>query len=172
MQKKVAWLVRRLVHEIRWHSKVEVEEVSFFDQLMESNIELAEQQEVVEDIPNFVDDGTEVGFHVQLVKYDMEIAEHLVMDDLVAVGDELCIVEHLFVSNEIVGVVSFAFMDGDLHVAIDLKFFAIGSLVADVDEGLLMKHYVQFVHEYEHADWVANMYLIMIFQWVNHRWFI
>ena len=76
----------------------------------------------------------------------MEIAEHLVMDDLVALGDELCIAEHL--------VVILACVNGDLPVTTDVKFVANGvdSLVADVDEGLLMKHYVLFVHEYEHVD--------------------
>ena len=86
----------------------------------------------------------DIGFHDQSVGSDMEIAEHLVMDDLVVVGEALYVVEHLVVSNEIVGVESLACVDGDLHVAIDVEFFVVGvdSLVADVDEGLLMKCYV------------------------------
>ena len=99
----------------------------------------------------------------------MEIAEHLVMDDPVAVGGELYVAEHLVVSNEIAGLTC---IDGGLHVgsnvefvAIDVKFVAAGvdSLVADVDEGLLLKHYVQFVLGCEHVDWVADMYLILMF---------
>ena len=76
---------------------------------MESNTKLVEQLEVVvEDIPNLVDVGIEVDFHDQMVEFDMEIVEHLVMDDLVVVGDELYFVEHLVVSHEIGGVVSLA----------------------------------------------------------------
>ena len=41
-----------------------MEEVGFFDQFVESDTELVEQLEVfVEDIPNLVDVGTEIGFH-------------------------------------------------------------------------------------------------------------
>ena len=121
---------------------------------------------VAKDIPILVDVGIEVGFHVQLAESDMEIVEHLVMDDLVAVGDKLCIVENLVVSNEITGDVSLACFYGNLHVSIDVKFVVVGvdSLVADVEEDLLMKHYVQFVLGCEHANWVADMYLILTFQ--------
>ena len=74
----------------------------------------------------------------------MEIAKNLVMDDLVVVGDELCIAKHLVVKNESVGIVILACFDEDLHVSTDMKFFTIGvdSLVAHVDEVLLLKHYV------------------------------
>ena len=81
----------------------------------------------------------------------MEIVEHLVMDDLVAIGGELCIAKHLVVNNEIVGVMSLACVYGDLHIAADMEFFStnvefviasVDSLVADVDEGLLLKHYI------------------------------
>ena len=84
------------------------------------------------------------GFHDQSVGFDMEIAEHLVVDDLVVVGDELYVVEHLVVRNEIVGVVSLACVYGDLHSAIDVEFIVVGvdSLVANVDEDLMLKHYV------------------------------
>ena len=74
----------------------------------------------------------------------MEIAEHLVIDDLVVVGGELCVAEHLVVSNEIAGVVSLACVDVNLHVVADVElvFAGVDSLVADVDEGFLVKHYV------------------------------
>ena len=86
----------------------------------------------------------DIGFHDQPIESDMEIAEHLVIDDPVVVGGELCAAEHLVVSNEISGVVSLACVDGDLHVvsSVELVFFGVDSLVIDVDEDLLMKHYV------------------------------
>ena len=89
----------------------------------------------------------------------MVIAEHLVMDDRVAVGGELCVVEHLVVSNQIVGVVSLACVDGNLHVSIDVEFVvaSVDSLVIDVDEDLLMKHYVHFVLGSEHANWMIEI---------------
>ena len=107
----------------------------------------------------------EIGFHDHSFGSDMEIVENLVMDDLVVVGYELCIAEHLVVSNEIVGVVSLECVDGDLHVAADARFVAtsVDSLVANVDEGLLMKHNVQFVLKCEHSDWVVDIYLILMF---------
>ena len=98
---------------------------------MDSNTKLVEKLDVVaKDIPILVDVGTEVGFHNQLAKSDMEIAEHLVMDDPITVGGELCIIEHLVVSNEISGFLSFSCVIRDLDI------------IADVDEGLLMKYYV------------------------------
>ena len=58
------------------------------------------------------------------------------MDDLIAIGGELCATEHLVVSNEIVGVVRLACFDGDLHVAddVELVFAGVDSLVIDVDD--------------------------------------
>ena len=104
----------------------------------------------------------------------MEIAEHLVMDDPVAIGGELYIVEHLVVSNEIADFVSLACVDGDLCIAANVEFFAasVDSLVSDVDEELLLKYYVQFVLGCVDADWVAHLYFIMIFQWMEHRYLI
>ena len=76
------------------------------------------------------------------------------------------------VRNETVGVVSLECVDGDLHIVVDMEFIAtdvklvaagVDSLVANVDEGFLMKPYVQFVLGCEHADWVAKMYLILMF---------
>ena len=66
------------------------------------------------------------------------------MDDPIAVGGELCATENLVVSNEIASVVSFSCVDGDLHVVanVELVFAGVDSLVIDVDEDLLMKHYV------------------------------
>ena len=142
---------------------------------MESDIEPTEQLKIdVEDIPNLVDARMEVNFHGQSVGRDMEIAEHLVVDDLVVVADVLYVAEHLVVSNEIASVVSLTCVDGDLHVASDPEFVVAGvhSLVADVDESLLVKHYVQFVLGCEHSDWVADMYLILMFWWMKYRWLI
>ena len=108
IQKIVVWLIKRLVRERRWHSKVEVEEVGFVDNFEESDIEPTKQLEVVaKDISNLVDARTEVGFHVQLVESDMVIVEHLFMDDLIVVSGELCVAEDLVVSNEIAAIVSF-----------------------------------------------------------------
>ena len=74
----------------------------------------------------------------------MEIAEHLVVDDLIVVSGDLYVVEHLVVSNEIDGVVILACVDGDLHIDANVKFVDanVDSLVVDVDKDLLMKHYV------------------------------
>lgn len=132
-----------------------MEEVGYVDQFVEPNIEPAEQLEVVaEDIPKLVDVGMEIGFHDQLVEFDMEIVEHSVVDDLVVVGDDLYVAEHLVVSNEIAGVVSLEYVTMKLHIAIDMGFVvaSVDSLVVDMDEGLLMKHYVQFVFGSDHDD--------------------
>ena len=59
----------------------------------------------------------------------MEIVEHLVMDDPVAIGGDLYVVENL--------VVSLVCVDGDLHISTNMEL-----VVVDVDEDLLMKHYV------------------------------
>ena len=74
----------------------------------------------------------------------MEIVERSVVDDLDGVGDELCVAEHLVVRNETAGVVILACIDGDLHIVADVEFVFVGvdSLVIDVDEGFLLKHYV------------------------------
>ena len=125
--------------------KVKVEEVGFADQFVELDGDPVEQLEVVaEVIPNLVDAGIEVGFHDQLVESDMETTKNLVMDDPVAVGGELCIVEHLVVSNEIDGVLSLACVDGNFHVVADVElvFVGVDSLVSNVDEVFLVKHYV------------------------------
>ena len=93
-----------------------------------------------------------IGFHDQLV-------EHLVVDDLIAIGGKLCVAEHLVVSNEIAGVVSLACVDGNLHVVADVElvFAGVDLLVSDVDEGLLVKHYVQSILGSEHADWILEI---------------
>ena len=160
IRKRVVWPVKRLVRERRWHSKVDV---GFVDQFVESDTEPAEQLEVVaEYIPNLVDVGMDIGFHDQLV-------EHLVVDDPIVVGGELCATEHLVVSNEIAGVASLACVDGDLHVVanVELGFFGMDSLVIDVDEDLLMKHNVQFVLGSEHADWMIE---ILVFDSIMQMW--
>ena len=101
----------------------------------------------------------------------MEIVEHLVMDDLVAIGDELCVVENLLVRNKIFGVESLAYVVEELHISIDMEFFvaSVDSLVADVDEDLLMKHYVQFVPGSEHVHWMIE---IFVFDSVMQMWMI
>ena len=87
------------------------------------------------------------------------------MDDLIAIGSELYVTNNLVVSNEIASVVSLACVDRDLHVATDVEFVVVGvdSLVANVDEDLLMKHYVQFVLGCEHTNRICDMYLILMF---------
>ena len=64
-------------------------EVGFVDQCMESNANHIEKLVVVVvEIPNLVDARIEIGFHDQLVMYDMEIAKHLVVDNHVVEGDD------------------------------------------------------------------------------------
>ena len=63
------------------------------------------------DIPNLVDARMDIGVHDQSVRSNMEIVEHVVMANLVAIGGELFIAEHLVASNEIAGL---ACIDGDL----------------------------------------------------------
>ena len=71
----------------------------------------------------------------------MEIAEHLVMDDLVAIGGDLYVAEHLVVSNETTSIVILECVDGDLYIVVDMEFViaSVDSLVVDVDEDLLIK---------------------------------
>lgn len=91
---------------------------------IEKLVAIAEIPELTGEIPILVDVEVEIGFHDHSGVSDMEIVEHLV------------------VRNETVGDVSFACVDGDIHIVVDVKFFStsVDSLVADVD--LLMKHYV------------------------------
>ena len=79
-----------------------------------------------------------------MAESDTKIAKHLVVDDLVTIGDVLYVVEDLVMSSEIAGVLSLGCVDGDLHVSIDVDFIVVGvdSLVVDVDDGFLMKPYV------------------------------
>lgn len=137
-----------------------MEEFGFVNQLVESVTKPVEKLEVVvEDILNLVDIGMEISFHDQLVEFDMDIVEHSVMDDLVVVSDDLYVAKHLVMSNEMVGVESLGCVDGDLHISSTVNFVAtsVDSLVADVDEGFLMKYYVQFVPGSEHADWIVEI---------------
>ena len=131
-----------------------MEEVGFADQFVEPNAKPTKQLEVVaKDIPILVDVEMEVGFHDQSVGSDMEIANHLVMDDPVVVGDELCVVEHLVVSNEMVDVEILAYVVVDFFVAdVEFAYASVHSLAVDVDEGLLLKHYVQFFLGCDHAN--------------------
>ena len=64
-------------------------EVGFVDQCMVSNAKPIEKLvDVVAEIRNLVDAGIEIGFNDQLVMSDMEIVEHLVMDNQVVEGDD------------------------------------------------------------------------------------
>ena len=122
---------------------------------MELDTKPIEQLEVVaKDIPNLIDARMDIRFHDQLVGFNMEIIEHLFMDDPIVVGDELYVAKHLFVSNQITSVVSLACVDGDLHVASNVEFIvaSVDSLFDEVDEDLLLKHYVQFFLGCEHVD--------------------
>ena len=76
------------------------------------------------------------------------------MDDPVIVGGDLYVVEHLVVSIETAGVVSLECVDGDLHIVANMEFVfaSVDSLVANVNEVFLMRHYVQFVPGSEHVD--------------------
>ena len=68
--------------------------------------------------------------------------------------------------NEIAGVESLAYVFANVEfVATDVELGDVGvdSLVVDVDEGLLLKHYIQFVLGCENVDWVTDMYLILMF---------
>ena len=49
----------------------------------------------------------------------MEIEKHLVMDNRVFIGDELHVVEHLVVRNDIVGYDDLP-MNEDLHMVVDI----------------------------------------------------
>ena len=111
--------------ERRWHRKVEVEEVGFFDQFVESNTEPIEEF-VAEDIPNLVDAELDIDFNDQLVGSDMEIVEHLVMDDPIAIGGDFYVLEHLVMRNDNFGVEFLSCIDGDLHIAANMNIFAIG----------------------------------------------
>ena len=106
----------------------------------------------------------DIDFHDQLV-------EHLVVDDLIAIGGELYVAENLVVSNDIAGVVSLACVDENIHVVADVElvFASVDSLVADVDEGFLVKHYVQSILGSEHADWMIE---ILVFDSMIHMWVI
>ena len=66
------------------------------------------------------------------------------MDDPVVVGGDLYVVENLIVSNEISDVMILACVDGDLHVDADVEFLVadVDSIVTNVDEVFVMKHYV------------------------------
>lgn len=167
IQKRVFRLVKRLVHERRWHRRVEV---GFVDQFIESDAKPAKQLEVVaKDIPNLFYAGMKCGFHDHLAESDMEIVEHLVVDNLVDVGGELHVVEHLFVRNEISSVMNLACVDGDLHITMDVEFVdaSVDSLVVVVDEDFLMKHYVQFFPRSEHTSWMVE---ILVFDRMMQMW--
>ena len=89
---------------------------------MESDTELAKKLEVVaKNIPNLVDAGMDIGFPDQSIEFDMEIVEHLVIDDSVVVGGELCVAEHLVVRNETTSVGSLAYVAEGFHIIVDVE---------------------------------------------------
>ena len=86
-------------------------EVGFVDQCVESDAEPIEKiVDVVVEIHNLVDARIEICFHDQLIMFDMEIAEYLVMDNQFVEGDDLYV--------------------ADMHIS------SVGSLVAGMVEDL------------------------------------
>ena len=74
--------------------------------------------DVVEELPNLVD---EIGFHDQLVESDMEIVEHLVMDNQVVEGDDPYVADMDVVGMDVAGVHSLVVdVVEDLHDTTDL----------------------------------------------------
>lgn len=116
------------------------------------------------------------------VEFDLHVADvledqHVTTDVDWDVADLLVVdmVEGLHVANDV---------DLGLHVA-DLAFefrdvsdmdfmlfdnFTIAS--CDQLQELLVKHYVHFVPESEHADWFVEIHMILIFVWMTRRWLI
>ena len=73
----------------------------------------------------------------------MEITKHLVVDDLLSIGGEVYVVNHLVMRNEIVGVDCLAYVVEGLHIYTNMEFFVgVDSLVTIEDEDFLMKHYI------------------------------
>lgn len=110
---------------------------------------------VYKNIPNLVDDGVEIGFHDHLVESDMEIIEHLVMDDPIAMGD-------LIMSNEILSVGSLEFVGDatnmdlvlDLHVVI--MVVDLDALVYDMDGCDKL-----------HVDCLVVIQMLLMFGWLK-----
>ena len=102
---------------------------------MESNAEPIEQlANVVVEIPNVVDARIEIGFHDQLVMFNMEIAEHLVMDNQVAKGEDLYISD-----MDVVGVDSLVTdVVEDLHDIVDLCVLDVDLLVDFMFEDIIL----------------------------------
>lgn len=86
----------------------------------------------------------ETCFHDQLVLSDMEIVEHLVVDNQVVEGDDSYVVKNLVVSNEIDGGESLSYVGEGLHIVVDidvateveLDVIGVDLLVASVVEDL------------------------------------
>ena len=56
-------------------------EVGCIDKFVESNAPIEKLVVFAEDVPNLIDAGMEISFRGHLVDSNMEIAEHLVVDD-------------------------------------------------------------------------------------------
>lgn len=65
----------------------------------------------------------------------------------------------LVVRNETSSVVSLEYVNGNIYIVGDMDFVAtsVDSLVANVDELFLMKHYVQLVPKSKHVDWMIEI---------------
>ena len=92
---------------------------------------------VVVEIPNLVDVGIKVGFHDQLVMFDMEIAEHLVMDNQVVEVDDSYVAD-MDVFGMVVASVDSLVADvvEDLHDTADLYVSDVELLVVDMAKDL------------------------------------
>lgn len=90
------------------------------------------------------------------------------MDDQVAMGDDLYVVKHLIVSNEIVGGESLACVVVKLYIVADVDLVLdlhVG--VVDVDFDALM----QCGHKL-HVDWLVVIQMIMLYGWMLQVWVI
>lgn len=128
-------------------------EVGFVDQFVDFDTKLVEELVVVvKKVPNPVDVGMEIFFHDQLDGFDMEITEHLVMDNQADVGDDLYVGEHLVVRNEIVDGKSLTYVMEELHIVVSVD------LVMDLHVCIMDVEFDAFVTEMDcgdklHADW-------------------
>ena len=136
------------------------------EEFVEHDIEPIEKLELfTKNILHLIDVGMEIDFHDQLVESNIEIAKHLVMDDLVATHGNFYVAQHLFVINATKYVKILEYVFKGLHIFFDMELVvaSVNSLFVVMDEHLLMKYYVQFTLGCENIDWVSDMYLIVMF---------
>jgi len=96
----------------------------------------------------------------------MDIVEHLVMDDLVVVGDKLCVSEHLVVSNEIAGIESLAYLFEELHIATDVDL-VLDIHVVIIDVGLDTLVVDMDGCDKFHVDWLVVIQMLLMFGWLK-----